>query len=161
MPTPKCSCAISTLFFVSISKQRAGHTCKTVTSITTVTVYPGALCGQRKLGVHTTATDHPNNRTQERVTGKILPGFHCMHVSKMAWEEAKGEEPRNIFSHWGNETSSFSRNSLWCQTNWSMPSYKYHRCDSLIFIIQYSKNINYLILAKILLGSGNTKMNKT
>lgn len=65
-----------------------------------------------KLGIPYYYTDHSNNRMQEQVTGKILPGFHCMHVSKMAWEEANGEAVRNIFSHRDNETSSFSRNSL-------------------------------------------------
>lgn len=94
VPSPKYTCAISTLFFVHVSKQRAGHN-MTVTH-STIDVYSGVLCGLWKLCVPYYSADHPNNRIQEQITGKSLPGFHCMCVNKicksykhLAWEEAK------------------------------------------------------------------------
>lgn len=51
------------------------------------------------------STVHPNNRIQEQVTGKILPGFHCMHMNKilslnkhLVWEKAKEKSKKHFLS---------------------------------------------------------------
>lgn len=152
MPTPKCSCAISTLFFVSLSEQRASHTCKTVT------VYSGVLCRQCGSWVfHITKLIIQTIGCRNRWLEKSCQVFIVCMWARWLGKRQMEKQLRNIFSHWDNETSSFSRNSWWCQTNQSMPLWKYHRFDSLIFIIQYSIDINYLICGKILLSSGNIK----